>query len=128
MSDRKDPESIVREIKRKTRRKYSSEEKIRIVLEGLRGEQTIAELCHREGISPNLYYNWSKEFLEAGKRRLIPDIPTPPFGLVSSNRISNEQGVYCVALNSRNDGQAPARPLTSPDLLHAAGHQTPGGK
>ena len=70
MSDRKDPESVVREIKRKTRRKYSSEEKIRIVLEGLRGEDTIAEICRREGISPNLYYNWSKEFLEAGKRRL----------------------------------------------------------
>ena len=61
---------IVREIKRRTRRKFSSEEKIRIVLEGLRGEETIAELCRREGISPNLYYNWSKEFLEAGKRRL----------------------------------------------------------
>jgi transposase len=73
MSNRKDPEAIVREIKRKTRRKYSSEEKIRIVLEGLRGEQTIAELCRREGISPNLYYNWSKEFLEAGKRRLMGD-------------------------------------------------------
>jgi len=73
MSSRKDPEAIVREIKRKTRRKYSSEEKIRIVLEGLRGEQTIAELCRREGISPNLYYNWSKEFLEAGKRRLMGD-------------------------------------------------------
>ena len=66
-----DPESIVREIKRKTRRRFSSEEKIRIVLEGLRGEQTIAELCRREGISSNLYYNWSKEFLEAGKRRLM---------------------------------------------------------
>jgi transposase len=65
-----DPESVVREIKRKTRRKFSSEEKIRIVLEGLRGEESIAELCRREGISPNLYYNWSKEFLEAGKRRL----------------------------------------------------------
>lgn len=73
MSDRKDPESIVREIKRQTRRKFSSEEKIRIVLEGLRGEQTIAELCRREGISPNLYYTWSKEFLEAGKRRLMGD-------------------------------------------------------
>lgn len=70
LSNRKDPEAIVREIKRKTRRKYSSEEKIRIVLEGLRGEQTIAELCRREGISPNLYYN-SKEFLEAGKPHLM---------------------------------------------------------
>ena len=70
MNERRDPEKVVREIKRKTRRKFSSEEKIRIVLEGLRGEETIAELCRREGISPNLYYNWSKEFLEAGKRRL----------------------------------------------------------
>lgn len=70
MTERSDPEKVVREIKRKTRRKFSSEEKIRIVLEGLRGEETIAELCRREGISPNLYYNWSKEFLEAGKRRL----------------------------------------------------------
>ena len=65
-----DPEAKVREIRRQTRRKYSAEEKIRIVLEGLKGEESIAELCRREGISPNLYYNWSKEFLEAGKRRL----------------------------------------------------------
>ena len=74
MSQKKDPEAVVREIKRKTRRKFSSEEKIRIVLEGLRGEESIAELCRREGISPNLYYNWSKEFLEAGKKRLKGDI------------------------------------------------------
>lgn len=71
MTENRDPEKVVREIKRKTRRKFSAEEKIRIVLEGLRGEESIAELCRREGISPNLYYNWSKEFLEAGKRRLI---------------------------------------------------------
>ncbi len=70
MSKKTDPESVVREIRRKTRRKFSSEEKIRIVLEGLRGEESIAELCRREQISPNLYYNWSKEFLEAGKQRL----------------------------------------------------------
>ena len=70
MARKTDPESVVRDIKRKTRRKFSSEEKIRIVLEGLRGEESIAELCRREGINPNLYYNWSKEFLEAGKRRL----------------------------------------------------------
>jgi len=70
MPKRTDPESVVREIKRKTRRRFSSEEKIRIVLEGLRGEESIAELCRRESISPNLYYTWSKEFLEAGKRRL----------------------------------------------------------
>ena len=73
MKKQADPEGVVREIKRKTRRKFSSEEKIRIVLEGLRGEESIAELCRREGINPNLYYNWSKEFLEAGKRRLKGD-------------------------------------------------------
>jgi transposase len=63
----------VREIRRKTRRKFSSEEKIRIVLEGLRGEDSIAELCRREGINSNLYYRWSKDFLEAGKRHLAGD-------------------------------------------------------
>ena len=67
------PESVVREIRRKTRRKFSAEEKIRIVLEGLKGEASIAELCRREGISPNLYYRWSKDFLEAGKKRLQGD-------------------------------------------------------
>ena len=71
MSEKSSPEARVREIRRKTRRRYSSEEKIRIVLEGLKGEESIAEICRREGISPNLYYNWSKEFLEAGKRRLM---------------------------------------------------------
>ena len=73
MSDQDSAESVVRQIRRKTRRKYSAEEKIRIVLEGLRGEDSIAELCRREGINPNLYYKWSKEFLEAGKRRLTGD-------------------------------------------------------
>jgi transposase len=66
-------EATVRNIRRKTRRKYSAEEKIRIVLEGLRGDITIAELCRREGISENLYYRWSKDFLEAGKSRLVGD-------------------------------------------------------
>ena len=63
----------VKEIKRKTRRKYSAEEKIRIVLEGLRGEYSIAELCRREGIAQGLYYTWSKDFMEAGKKRLSGD-------------------------------------------------------
>jgi len=67
------PEAIVREIKRNTRRKFSSEEKIRIVLEGLRGEESITTICRREGINPNLYYRWSKSFLEAGKKRLSGD-------------------------------------------------------
>ena len=67
------PESVVREIRRNTRRKYTSEEKIRIVLEGLKGEVSITELCRREGIVSNLYYRWSKDFLEAGKKRLAGD-------------------------------------------------------
>ena len=65
--------SIVKDIKRKTRRKFSAEEKIRIVLEGLRGEESIAEICRKEGIAPSLYYKWSKDFMEAGKRRLLGD-------------------------------------------------------
>ena len=65
--------SKVREIKRRTRKKYSSEEKIRIVLEGLRGEESISEICRKEGINTNVYYKWSKDFMEAGKRRLNGD-------------------------------------------------------
>ena len=61
-------EKTVRDIRRATRKHYSAEEKIRIVLEGLRGEDSIAELCRREGLNSNVYYRWSKEFLEAGKR------------------------------------------------------------
>src|SRR3954447_21951575 len=67
-------ERIVRDIRRATRKQYSAEEKIRIVLDGLRGEHSVAELCRREGIAESLYYTWSKEFLEAGKRRLAGDI------------------------------------------------------
>ncbi len=63
----------VKDIRRATRKQYSAEEKIRIVLEGLRGEYSIAELCRREGIAQSLYYSWSKEFLEAGKKRLSGD-------------------------------------------------------
>jgi transposase len=66
-------EKTVRDIRRATRRHFSAEEKIRIVLEGLRGEESIAELCRKEGIVQNLYYRWSKEFLEAGKTRLAGD-------------------------------------------------------
>ena len=66
-------EKVVRDIRRRTRRKDSTEEKIRIVLEGLRGEDSIASLCRREGIAESLYYSWSKEFLEAGKKRLAGD-------------------------------------------------------
>ena len=66
-------EQVVSDIRRATRRSFSAEEKIRIVLQGLRGEDSIAELCRRERISQNLYYRWSKEFLEAGKKRLAGD-------------------------------------------------------
>ena len=69
----KSSEQIVKGIRRATRKQYSAEEKIRIVLDGLRGEASIAELCRREGIAESLYYSWSKEFLEAGKRRLAGD-------------------------------------------------------
>ena len=73
MAQKKSSERLVRDIKRNTRRKFSSEEKIRIVIDGLRGETSIAELCRREGIAQNLYYRWSKDFLESGKRRLDGD-------------------------------------------------------
>lgn len=66
-------EAAVREIRRRARRRFSAEEKIRIVLEGLRGEDSVAALCRREGIASNLYYRWSKEFLESGKKRLAGD-------------------------------------------------------
>lgn len=73
MTKKRSAEKTVRDIRRATRRHYSAEEKIRIVLEGLRGEESIAELCRREGINSNVYYRWSKEFLEAGKKRLSGD-------------------------------------------------------
>ena len=74
-------EATVRDIRRRTRKQYSAEEKIRIVVAGLRGEDSIAELCRREGIVESLYYSWSKEFLEAGKKRLAGDTASPaPLG------------------------------------------------
>src|SRR2546429_9809546 len=76
-------EQVLKDIRRQTRRHYSAEEKIRIVLEELRGEENISELCRREGIAASMYYGWSKEFLEAGKRRLAGDTaraPTPREG------------------------------------------------
>jgi transposase len=73
MTDKRSVEKTVRDIRRRTRKKYSAEEKIRIVLEGMRGEESIAELCRKEGLNPNVYYRWSKDFLEAGKKRLSGD-------------------------------------------------------
>ena len=73
MPRKKNASSLISELKRKTRRNYASEEKIRIVIDGMRGETTIAELCRKEGIAQALYYKWSKDFMEAGKRRLSGD-------------------------------------------------------
>ena len=74
MSKNDPAERTVRDIRRKTRKQYTAEEKIRIVVSGLRGEESIAALCRREGIAEGLYYSWSKEFLEAGKKRLAGDL------------------------------------------------------
>lgn len=98
MESKRSPESVVREIKRKTRRKFSSEEKIRIVLEGLKGEESISEICRREGINPNLYYRWSKAFLEAGKKRLKGDTVREATSVeVDALRQENEQLKQLVA-------------------------------
>jgi transposase len=108
-------EATVREIRRKTRKKYSAEEKVRtpalacgasVVLEGLRGEEKIAELCRREGIHQNMYYKWSKEFLEAGKQRLVGDTKREADSQeVEAMRSENEQLKAVVAelmLKNRN--------------------------
>ena len=92
------PESVVREIKRKTRRKFNPEERIRIILEGLKGEESISAICRREGIAPSLYYKWSKSFLEAGKRRLKGDtIREANSDEVTEIRKENEQLKQLVA-------------------------------
>ncbi len=80
MTSKRSVEHTVRDIRRRTRKKYSAEEKIRIVLEGLRGEESIAELCRKEGLNPNVYYRWSKDFLEAGK--CTPSAPCGPTSLI----------------------------------------------
>ena len=79
MNSRDAADRTVRDIRRKTRKQYSAEEKIRMVLSGLRGEDSIAELCRREGIAESLYYSWPKEFLEAGKKRLSGDTARQAF-------------------------------------------------
>jgi transposase len=98
MGTKSNAESVVREIRRKTRKKYSTEEKIRIVLEGIRGEESIAALCRREGINSNLYYRWSRDFLEAGKKRLQGDtMREANSNEVSDLRKENEQLKQLVA-------------------------------
>ena len=95
MSKKKSASSLISELNRKTRRVYSSEEKIRIIIDGMRGEMTIAELCRREGISQGIYYKWSKDFMDAGKRRLTGDTmreanTTEVKGLKDENRSLKE--------------------------------------
>jgi transposase len=95
---KQDSESVVKEIKRNTRRTFNSEEKIRIILEGLRGEDSIANICRKEGIAPSIYYKWSKAFLEAGKRQLNGDtIREAGRDEVSGLRNENEQLKQLVA-------------------------------
>lgn len=92
-------EQVVKDIRRATRKQYSAEEKIRIVLDGLRGEYSIAELCRREGIAESLYYSWSKEFLEAGKRRLAGDTERSAFDQL----VTTPQALgYADGINSRS--------------------------
>ncbi len=98
MKEKVSAENRVGEIRRKTRKKYSSEEKERIVWEGLRGEESIAELCRREGIPSNLYYWWSKDFLQAGKKRLAGDTKREATSSeVTELRQENEQLKQAVA-------------------------------
>lgn len=73
MPKKRNASSLISDLKRKTRKSYGSEEKIRIIIEGIRGESSIAELCRKEGISQGIYYKWSKDFMEAGKKRLSGD-------------------------------------------------------
>jgi len=85
-------ERVVKDIRRATRKQYNAEEKIRIVLEGLRGDDSIAELCRREGISQGVYYKWSKDFMEAGKKRLAGD----------TSRAANNEEVTDLRREGRN--------------------------
>ena len=95
---KQDSESIIRDIKRKTRRKFSAEEKIRIIFDVIRGEGSMVEICRREGIAPNLYYRWSKDFMEAGKRRLQGDTQREANSVeVTSIRQENDQLKQLVA-------------------------------
>lgn len=98
MGEKASADKTVETIRRNSRRQYSAEEKIRIVIEGLRGEDTVAELCRREGIAQSLYYKWSKEFLEAGKARLAGDTKRQATSEdVSDLRAENEQLKQLVA-------------------------------
>ena len=117
-------EKVVREIRRHTRRRFSAEEKIRIVLEGLRGEESIAALCRREGLAPNLYYRWSKEFLEAGKKRLLGDTTREATSTeVQDLRRENSQLKQVVA-EAVLENRVLVRRQTSPDHCGCVARET----
>jgi len=105
MAEKKEKaETTVRRIRRKTRKKYSAEDKIRIVIEGLRGDMSVAELCRKESISQSLYYKWSKEFLEAGKQRLAGNTTRQADSTeVKDMRQENEQMKLLIAELSLNN-------------------------
>ena len=108
-------EQIIRDIKRKTRKQYSAEEKIRIVLDGLRGEDSIAELCRREGIAQSLYYKWSKDFMEAGKKRVCGELVLKPrqadgIGLGNDYASSRNVDLQLSVVSSRFSNRACHRP------------------
>ena len=104
-------EAAVREIRRKTRRKFSPEEKVRIVLEGLRGEQSVSKLCRREGIAANLCYRWSKDFLEAGKKQLAGDtVREATSDEVQAPRAENREPKEVVARVSHSKHMLETRP------------------
>lgn len=113
-------EQVVKDIRRQTRRHFSAEDKIRIVLDGLRGEDSIAELCRKEGIAQSLYYTWSKEFMEAGKRRLSGDTArAATTGEVQDLRREARNLKECVAdltLENRLLKKRMARPVCKQDF------------
>ena len=112
---KKDPaEKVVRDIRRKTRRKHSTEEKIRVVLEGLRGEESIAALCRREGIAESLYYSWSKEFLEARETYGIPQTDSTGFA---------SQAGLAGRLSFKGPAHARSAALDQISLLSCSGRQ-----
>ncbi len=117
-AERKPALSIIKDIQRQTRRQYTAEEKIRIVLEGLQGEQSVAEICRREGLNTNIYYRWSKEFLEAGKKRLAGDTTreatAPEVQSIKSENEALKQLVAELSLENRGLKKA-LRPTTNPD-------------
>lgn len=107
-SSKSSADKLVKTIRRKTRRLHATEEKIRIVLAGLRGEESIAALCRREGISESLYYSWSKEFLEAGKQRLAGDTArqatSPEVKELRSESSALKEVVADLTLENRSSG------------------------